>query len=495
MRILGSMIKSVIFHNFRNMQDKKFTFNDKLNIIIGKNNSGKTNILEGIKLAFSTINNSYMKVDKSDFYKGDDNNPIEIILELNQDSIPSFNIPLPDGTKKCGFKVVIRKTPRDRYTKEFFDMEGNPVNRDIVYADDKVPDIYMIPLMRIEDVVSPGLITGVRNLLDSEEEYEAFRQSSREGIKEQIKGKVDRFKDLAKKFNFDLDIDSTVPEISNEKLYVVDGEDTAYKHKIGSGYRAIANILLNILSDKNTIILLDEVENHLHPALLRNLISEMKSKAFGNVFILATTHSPVAVNEFKIERIIDSTKGSVSDLNINENSLNKLNAFLCPGRGEMLVADNIVLVEGYSEEILLRKYVSDNKLNWTIVNVAGIMFEPYVRLAHALGKKCVVVSDNDRSQSGNGNEPTSRFKNLQTICDESGITLVMVDNTLETDLYNNGKLSEYTNYLKPHADHADIMVMKDNKSKASFALEVVGNIDLSDWRVIKEITDAFKKGD
>ncbi len=54
------MIKSVIFHNFRNMQDKKFIFNDKLNIIIGKNNSGKTNILEGIKLAFSAINNSYI---------------------------------------------------------------------------------------------------------------------------------------------------------------------------------------------------------------------------------------------------------------------------------------------------------------------------------------------------------------------------------------------------------------------------------------------------
>ena len=86
------MIKSVIFHNFRNMQDKKFIFNNKLNIIIGKNNSGKTNILEGIKLAFSTINNSYMKVDKSDFYEGDDTQPIEIIIELNQNSIPSFKL-------------------------------------------------------------------------------------------------------------------------------------------------------------------------------------------------------------------------------------------------------------------------------------------------------------------------------------------------------------------------------------------------------------------
>ena len=489
------MIRSVVFQNFRNIKYKKFIFNDKLNIIIGKNNSGKTNILEGIKLAFSAINNSYMRVDKSDFYKGDDDNPIEIILELNKDSIPSFNIPLPDGTKKCGFKVVIKKAPRGRYIKEFFDIEGNTVSRDVVYADDKVPDVYMVPLIRIEDIVSPGLITGVKNLLDSEEAYETFRRSSQEGIKKQISGKAERFKYLAKRFNFDLDIDSTVPEISNEKLYVVDSEDTAYKHKIGSGYRAIANILLNTLSEKNTIILLDEIENHLHPALLRNLISEMKSEAFKNVFILATTHSPIAVNEFKIKMVADSTKGSVSGLCISDNILNKLDVFLCPGRGEMLVADNIVLVEGYSEEILLRKYVNDNKLNWTIVNVAGIMFEPYVILARALDKKCVVVSDNDRAQSDNGKEPTSRFKNLQTICDESGITLVMVDNTLETDLYNNSKLSEYVGHLKPHKKHTDIMVMKDNKSKASFALEFVDSLDLSDWHVIKEITDAFKEGD
>ena len=110
------------------------------------------------------------------------------------------------------------------------------------------------------------------------------------------------------------------------------------------------------------------------------------------------------------------------------------------------------------------------------------------------------ISDSDGSfdeQSANfpGNEPTSRFKNLQTICDKSGITLVGVDNTLETDLYNNSKLSEYVGHLKPHKKHTDIMVMKDNKSKASFALEVVSKVDLSDWHVIREITDAFKEGD
>lgn len=45
------MINSIKFENFRNL-DGKYSFKNVLNVVIGKNNSGKTNILEGIKLAF-----------------------------------------------------------------------------------------------------------------------------------------------------------------------------------------------------------------------------------------------------------------------------------------------------------------------------------------------------------------------------------------------------------------------------------------------------------
>lgn len=43
------MIKSVEFKNYRNLNGK-YMFNNTLNIIFGKNNSGKTNLLDGIKL-------------------------------------------------------------------------------------------------------------------------------------------------------------------------------------------------------------------------------------------------------------------------------------------------------------------------------------------------------------------------------------------------------------------------------------------------------------
>ena len=41
-----------------------YKFNNSLNIVVGKNNSGKTNLLDGIRLAFSSITDDYFKVEK-----------------------------------------------------------------------------------------------------------------------------------------------------------------------------------------------------------------------------------------------------------------------------------------------------------------------------------------------------------------------------------------------------------------------------------------------
>ena len=40
--------------------------------------------------------------------------------------------------------------------------------------------------------------------------------------------------------------------------------------------------------------------------------------------------------------------------------IKKLNTFLHPGRNELMLADNIILVEGYTEEVLLKYYLSYN---------------------------------------------------------------------------------------------------------------------------------------
>ena len=43
-------VKDISFRNFRNYENEKIEFHEKLNIIYGNNAQGKTNILEGIYL-------------------------------------------------------------------------------------------------------------------------------------------------------------------------------------------------------------------------------------------------------------------------------------------------------------------------------------------------------------------------------------------------------------------------------------------------------------
>lgn len=479
------MIKSIEFKNFRNINGK-YIFNKKLNVIVGKNNSGKTNILEGIRLAFSCINNDYFKISISDFYNSDDNNTIEIKVELEEDSIPSLNYINEKGENKCGFKVNIRKTQSGRYVKELFLLNGSNIDMDILREDEKIPNLYLIPLIRIEDIYTAGLTTGISKFISSEEKYKGLIKESKDAIKEELKDKKEKFQDLCKKFNESIDIELTDPKFSNEKVYIVDG-DKEHNFNIGSGYKSIANIMLNTLDEDFNIILIDEIENHLHPALIRILMKELRNVK--NTIIIATTHSSVVINEFNIQEIIDVSAKNIQSID-NEKIISKLNLFLHPGRNELILADNVILVEGYTEEILLKNYLKHYNYNWTIVNVAGVMFEPYIMLALLLNKKIIVISDTDIVLS-KGKEPSSRFKSLKTFCIENKIKLIEMENTLETDLYNNGFLSNCIDLLRKHEIHNDIYVAKEKKKTEIIERLIESNIDLKEWHVIKEIKDEF----
>ncbi|MDO5556890.1 MAG: AAA family ATPase [Clostridia bacterium] len=480
------MINSIKFENFRNL-DGKYSFKNVLNVVIGKNNSGKTNILEGIKLAFSSITNDYFRILKSDFKDSIDSNAIKITVELKNDSIPSFNFFDEDKNKQCGFTVSIRKTQSGRYIKNVTLLNGSPIDIDIIRDDPKIPNLYFIPLIRIEDIYTAGLSTGISTFIESEEKYKELKNESKKVIKEELGTKTKKFKELCGKFNQNLDIELTDPKITNEKVYIVDGK-SEHNFNIGAGYKSIANIMLNTLDEKFNIILIDEIENHLHPALIRTLIRELRNVT--NTIIISTSHSPVVINEIGVEEIIDISRKNIYE-QLDKTVLTKINTFLHPGRNELMLADNIILVEGYTEEILLKYYLKDNNYNWTVVNVAGVMFEPYIELATLLGKKTIVISDNDKALS-EGLEKSSRFKKLINICNKKSIKIIEVENTLETDLFNNKFLTNCENLLKKHDKHPEIFIAREKRKMDIVQKIIEENVDLSKWHVIKEIDDEFK---
>ena len=493
------MIKSIIFCNFRNLDGKTYEFTDKFNLIIGKNGSGKTNILDGIRLAFSAFDGNYFKVNASDFTDSDDGKPIEIIVLLENNAIPSFNQYKEEGVVLCGFRVTIHKTSRGAYRKSFYNYDGSPASSDIVMSDEKIPSVYFLPMRRVDDIYSEYASISLDQFIDSEQTYTSLRKDFSESVASRLESEISTFKLFSKKFGKNFDVELNGIKTSGEKIYVVDGTK-AHNRSIGAGYRSIANIILNTTGGGYGIILLDELENHLHPALLRTLVQELKSKK--DILIVATTHSPVAINQMKIKELIDSTGGNVGDLidgatigDKTEEIIKKLDIFLHPGRNELILADKVIIVEGFSEELVLRNYIENNNMNITIVNAQGVMFEPYLVLAKVLGKHVVAISDNDRSQSEDGKESTTRFNNLKALCAKLIIPLLEIDNTFETDIHNefgDTMASTLKEMLEPHKKHAGIIVSKSNK-KTEFATGLIeSSVDLSNWHVIRDLVNEFK---
>lgn len=480
------MIKNVEFIRFRNLSGK-YTFNGCLNVLFGKNNSGKSNFLDGIRLAFSSITGDYFRIRKSDFYDSDDSLPLQIKVELEAGKISSLDYYDEKIERQCGFVVTVKKSPNGRYTREISLLNGSSVDSEILRNDPDIPSLYMIPLARIEDIYSDGLITGISTFIDSEDRYKDLIKDSKENIKQEINEKRKEFQEFCKRFNQELDIELSEPRFSDEKVYIVSGEKE-HNYIIGSGYKSIANIILNTLNEDYSIILIDEIENHLHPALIRTLLRELRTVS--NTIVIGTTHSAVVINELKLDELLDIEGQDVCS--ITTANKKKLNMFMHPGRSELMLSDNVVLVEGYTEELLLNHYLYKNNYNWTVINVAGIMFEPYIELACLLNKRIVVITDNDRSLSSDGTQASARFENIKELCNRRGVSILEVDNTLETDLYNNGFITDDFKYLQPHSEHSDIMIAKKNKKTEIAESLICDDIDLSDWHIIKELINELE---
>ncbi len=455
-------------------------------MIVGKNNSGKSNLLDGIMIAFSILNGDYCKIKKTDFFNSDDSKLIKIKVKLTYNDIPTLNFFDLDGNK-CGFTIYIAKAPNGKYSKKIYLYNESNTDIDVLRDDVTLPNVYMIPLIRVDTLYTDWLSVGISKFISSEEEYLSLINSSKTAIKSAMNDKINKFRNFCEKFNQNFNIELLDPKITDEKVYIVDG-DKEHNFCIGSGYKSIANILLNSIDEKNNIFLIDEIENHLHPSLLKNLIKEIKGLN-NNTQIITTSHSPIVINEILNDEIIDISGVRLSDLT-RENK-DKITKFLHPGRCEIIFGENIVLVEGITEELLLKKYISDNKKNWTIVNVAGIMFEPYIELATLLQKKIVVISDTDIILTDNF-KPSSRFQNLENYCKNNNVNVLQTYNTLESDLYKSKLIPDNLQSLLTKSKNSEIYIAKQGNKTALIKEMIESNVDLSNWHIIKEIENEFE---
>ncbi|MBU0598490.1 AAA family ATPase [Patescibacteria group bacterium] len=288
----------------------KKTFNltrlGKIHIFIGSNNVGKTNILNAIEQLYNSQNNK--------------------IIDKAADIKISFEV-----KSKYGKILAIQQ----KLNKQILKLDGKNVLKG------KAADILNKHIIRL--CASKKI-----NMKKFYKDYQNFKTNFPEIFN-----------------NFYKTLGRYIPKIKlnkSDQNRDAMGKINVSFEKLGDGFQQVFIILLYLYHPQYTILLLEEPEIHLHPALQKKLLKILETEnTYNQVFI--TTHSPIFIHTQNLHRLFRVTKEDNSTIvyspRLTGHRINyaRLKQELNSDNCEMFFADKVLLVEGPSDHILMRSLI------------------------------------------------------------------------------------------------------------------------------------------
>ena len=368
------MLNSLYIRNFRNLKELKINSLGLVNLITGKNNTGKSTILEAIALYASKADmgniNQFLSERGENFKQVDSNrNPVETnikslsslftnrIVGFESDNIISIGS-LEDSL--WGQQISYEKSISLRFVKYFDDIQrdnqdgiatrkrtiidSTNENHNAIFKlgfETRVGDkSYILSL----DEERPYRI-GFRNI--GQNSNGVFQFIRTRNIDREINGKLFDNIALTEKEQFVIDalkiIEITteriafIEETSRERTAVIklsNSQSILPLKSMGDGINRILTIILALVNCDNGYLLIDEFENGLHYSVQEQLwkvIFSLSEKL--NIQVFATTHSedcilgfenilnsPSNTLEGKLIRL-DNVKGDIKHVEYNGNEL------------------------------------------------------------------------------------------------------------------------------------------------------------------------------
>ncbi len=378
-------------------------FKKGLNILVGENDSGKSAVIDAIRIALGATDQSWYRFEQSDFHKEDIASEIEIICkfkDLTQNERAAFLECLTFDHDNYSlfihytFKYLLNySTPRLSSTISS-GMEGDGPAPSSV-AKELIKTTYLRPLRDAYLNMQSGhgsrlsqVLYSVKDLNEGQHEYvdgADIRQLSITGIAElsnKLLAEHPKLKDVNKAIGDTLssrmllvgDKVTTTIEVSGrdtsesrkliallEKLDLT--AKTSYEAgKVGLGTSNILSMACELLLNKaseSSFLLIEEPEAHVHAQRQLRLIQSLEDEASsGNHQIIITTHSPVLASVVKLENISIIKGAKAYSLDTLETLLEDddyyfLEKYLDATKANLFFAKSVVIVEGPSEELLL----------------------------------------------------------------------------------------------------------------------------------------------
>lgn len=386
-------VSKILIKNFKCIQELTIFPNENFNVIIGENNQGKTTIFEALQTWYRCYQ-LYIRNNRTDFYIG--NNlylPYKDLnfLRLSKDtdlfqSAPNealIGLTINDDNNSgtglsfdLQFKINRPQSISNAYLR---------ILKNITLQFTRFADHLKTKHIKLDDAIFLYQTNPIARVLAQEpfmNEGQVKKKIMRGKSQEVLRSKILLHNDLTNLENQVSDVLGTPIKFhitnGNRKdkdeyinLQVENGGHSLDLHLQGSGLIQVTEIFATVdyLESKLNILLIDEPDSHIHLALQKRLMTNLKSLTDNQSFII--THNDGFVNETSDGELFylnqDALQSKVlapledadlikKDFGSPILTLEKLNA-----------SDNVVFVEGgddktYIEE-LLKKYIEHNAIS------------------------------------------------------------------------------------------------------------------------------------
>ena len=470
-------LRELQIRNFRKIEELTVEFPRGLTVLVGENNSGKTTIIDALRLMlFSSRDFDSLRLTEDDFRSGTDYAPIEMscrFADLSEEDEVHFQECLVDlGGGEFEIQVNARVEFNKTTNRNNVKMWGGETEGGSLPSNhyDRIAAIYLQPLRDPERGLRPGQHSQVSRLIDclaTEEQRTDF-----EVIAKEVNEKIRVLEPVEKARG---DINSQMAAIAGSELAQkteLTFTDPTFRRIIAGLQPEIENLpfSLNGLGYNNLVfasatlgtlrrseqfsfrsILVEEPEAHLHPQLqmlfLRHLANVAQDTEGNDVQVIASSHSPILASQAPIDSIVSVhdidgkvTAVSVCAIDIENKLKKKLQRYLDATRGELFFGRRILMVEGIAEALLLpvlSKFAGGSLKDSAvaILNADGINFNAFIPLLgeNKIGIPVAILTDGDADKVGGEKSSTAAgLKNREA--NATNLKVEMSEITFEHEL-------------------------------------------------------------
>lgn len=469
-------IKKIRLINYKRFTNYTVEPNDRINILVGDNEVGKSTILEAIDIV---VNASVRKVEA-----------IGVDKLLNIDSVKQFTAGernfynLPSLTVELYLQGSFDHTMNGKNNSSGIPCDGirlvceanedflTEITASLQAHKDYFPyDYYSIRFSTFADQGYTGLKKKIRSVfIDSSNmstEYaindyikRMYNQYTEENTKERAVHKSE-YRQLKSSFRENC-LTTLNQRLPIEKAYAfglktgasssLENDLMIYEDEIGidskgTGKQVIikTDFALERSGSIVDVILIEEPENHLSHVNLKKLIQRVSETQNGQLFI--STHNSLVSTRLELQNLLIMHTGA----ELKPTSLNSLHRdtakyfMKAPVANiiEFVVSPKVILLEGPSEYMLFEQFYftetghKPEDDNVHIMDVYGLSFKRFLEIAQSLELKVAVVTDNDGNYQKNCVDKYAEYskcKNIEVFYDENNSM-----KTFEDIIYNENR--------------------------------------------------------